>query len=126
MNYCAPGTNLRKFINTYDIEEKKGHFPYEWFDEYEKLDYLISDLKIEYFDSSLKCSKMSENDFKDLMQTCKALSLIYVKDLLKWYNNLDVGPLLKACLKQRTCTTHLNWTCIKMVLRYRLYVKVYY
>src|SRR5206468_10886300 len=31
----------------------------------------------------------------------KALDMIYIKDLLKWYNNLDVGPLLKACLKQK-------------------------
>ena len=71
MNYCAAGTSLRKFIKAYDIDEEKGHFPYEWFDSYEKLDYLISDLKIEDFDSSLKNTKMHEKDFKDLMQTCK-------------------------------------------------------
>src|SRR5271166_1627333 len=92
MNYCAAGTSLRKFIKAYDIDEEKGYFPYEWFDSYEKLDYLISDLKINDFDSSLKNTTMDENDFKDLMQTCS--KLIYVKDLLKWYNNLDVRPML--------------------------------
>ncbi len=101
MNYCAAGTSLRKFIKAYDIDEEKGHFPYEWFDSYEKLDYLISDLKIEHFDSSLKNTRMHEKDFKNLMQTCSKLNLIYVKDLLKWYNNLDVRPMLKACLKQK-------------------------
>ena len=101
MNYCAAGTTLRSFVEAYDIGEKKGHFPYEWFDSYEKLDYLISDLKIEDFNSSLKNTTMSPDDFNQLMQTCKSLDLIYVKDLLKWYNNLDVGPLLKACLKQK-------------------------
>ena len=35
------------------------------------------------------------------MQTCSKLNLKYVKDLLKWYNNLDVRPMLKACLKQK-------------------------
>ena len=29
MNYCAPGTNLDKFIKAYDIDENKGLFPYE-------------------------------------------------------------------------------------------------
>ena len=32
MSYCAAGTNLRSFIKAYDIDEEKGHFPYEWFD----------------------------------------------------------------------------------------------
>ena len=101
MGYCAPGTSLQKFIKAYDIDENKGFFPYEWFDRYEKLDYLTCDLKIEFFDSSLKNSKMTQKDFDSLMQTCRSLNLIYVRDLLKWYNNLDVGPMLKACLKQK-------------------------
>src|SRR5271157_4688653 len=101
MNYCAAGTSLHKFIKAYDIDEEEGYFPYEWFDSYEKLDYLISDLKINDFDSSLKNTRMSEKAFKELMQTCSKLNLIYVKDLLKWYNNFDVRPMLKACLKQK-------------------------
>ena len=44
---------------------------------------------------------MEVKDFDALMQTCKSLKLLTVKDLLKWYNNLDVGPMLKACLKQK-------------------------
>ena len=35
------------------------------------------------------------------METCKSLGLVSVNDLLKWYNNLDVSPLLRACLKQK-------------------------
>jgi len=34
MSYCAAGTSLQKFITAYDIGEKKGYFPYEWFDSY--------------------------------------------------------------------------------------------
>ena len=71
MSYCAAGTNLRKFIKAYDIGEEKGYFPYEWFDSYDKLDCLISDLNIHDFDSSLKNTKMSQTDFDDLIQTCK-------------------------------------------------------
>ena len=35
------------------------------------------------------------------MEICDKENIIYVKDLLKWYNNLDVRPMLKACLKQK-------------------------
>jgi hypothetical protein len=101
MNFCAPGTSLRKFIEAYDVGLKKGHFPYEFLDSYEKLDFLISDLKISDFDSSLKNSKLSESEFKCLMQTCEEQKLVKVRDLLKWYNNLDVVPLLQACLKNK-------------------------
>ena len=101
MSYCAAGTSLQKFITAYDVGEKKGYFPYEWFDSYEKLDYLISDLKIEDFNSSLKGKNMELKEFNTLMQTCRSRNLIYVKDLLRWYNNLDLGPMLKACLKQK-------------------------
>jgi hypothetical protein len=101
MSYCAAGTNLDKFIKAYDIDANKGFFPSEWFDCYKKLDYLVSDLRIENFNSSLKNTVMKQKDFDLLIQTCKSLNLIHIKDLLKWYNNLDVGPMLKACLKQK-------------------------
>src|SRR5271165_1247676 len=104
MNFCAAGTDLRSFIKAYTIQNytnQKGYFPYEWFDSFEKLDYLVSDLKIEYFNSSLKNTTMSEEDFTQLIKTCNLLNLITVRDLLEWYNNLDVGPMLQACLKQK-------------------------
>ncbi|HLX53663.1 MAG TPA: hypothetical protein VKR58_06965 [Aquella sp.] len=100
-NYCAAGTDLRNFIKAYTSGEQKGYFPYEWFTSFEKLDYLVSDLKIEHFNSLLKNTVMSKEDFTSLMKTCDSLKLITVRDLLEWYNNLDVGPMLQACLKQK-------------------------
>jgi len=35
------------------------------------------------------------------MEYCKENNITYVYDLLKWYNNLDVEPMLQACLKQK-------------------------
>ena len=65
MNYCPAGTDLRGFIKTYVSEgrEQKGYFPYEWFTDFGKLEYLISELKIEHFNTLLKNSVMSEEDF---------------------------------------------------------------
>jgi len=28
-------------------------------------------------------------------------NIVYIHELLKWYNNLDVEPMLQACLKQK-------------------------
>src|SRR5271154_5096294 len=44
---------------------------------------------------------MAPDDFYKLMLQCKTLNMIRISDLLKWYNNLDVRPFLKACLKQK-------------------------
>ena len=102
MNYVGPGYNLRKFIKAYcTTGEEKSYFPYEWFDCYDKLDCLVSDLKIEDFKSTLKDEELSPDDFNNLMQTCKSLNLIYIRDLLKYYSCLDVGPFLNACLEQK-------------------------
>ena len=103
MNYCAAGTDLRSFIKAFVSvsSEQKGYFPYEWFTSFGKLDYLVSDLKIENFNSLLKNTVMNKDDFTALMKTVSSHELITVRDLLEWYNNLDVGPMLQACLKQK-------------------------
>jgi len=35
------------------------------------------------------------------MTYCKNNNITYIHELLKWYNNLDVEPMLHACLKQK-------------------------
>uniref|UniRef100_A0A1I7WI47 C2H2-type domain-containing protein n=1 Tax=Heterorhabditis bacteriophora TaxID=37862 RepID=A0A1I7WI47_HETBA len=101
MGYCAAGTTLEGLFKAYDVGEQKGWFPYEWFDSYEKLDFPTKDLKIKDFYSSLKNKHMKEEDFTTLMKICNERRLTKVRNLLEWYNNLDVRPLLKACLKQK-------------------------
>ena len=49
MSFCAAGTSLKKFIKAFDIKLKKGKFPYEWFDTYDKLEYKVEDLNITNF-----------------------------------------------------------------------------
>lgn len=39
MNYVGPGTSLAKWVTAYGCKETKLWFPYEWFDQTEKLDY---------------------------------------------------------------------------------------
>jgi len=35
------------------------------------------------------------------MNYCKDNNIIYIHELLKWYNNLDVEAMLQACLRQK-------------------------
>ncbi|UMM32809.1 hypothetical protein L5515_006485 [Caenorhabditis briggsae] len=99
MSYVAAGTKLESFIKAY-VNVQKGWFPYEWFDSYDKLNYLTHNLTIEDFNSSLNGSMPQEN-FDDLMKICVDKNLVTVRDLLEWYNILDVRPMLEACLKQK-------------------------
>ena len=101
MGYCAAGTSLDKFIKAYDVEEQKGWFPYEWFDDFKKLDFLVKDLKISDFYSSLRNEVMKKKDFEKLIKICQEKNIVTVRDLLEWYNKLDVRPMLRACLKQK-------------------------
>jgi len=54
MSYTAAGTSLKKFIKAYDIILKKDKFLYEWFDNYNKFNYLVQNLKHSDFYSSLE------------------------------------------------------------------------
>ena len=38
-NYLAAGTSLVAFYKAYKVETPKGYFPYEWFNNLNKLDY---------------------------------------------------------------------------------------
>lgn len=37
-HFLAPGTSYAKFLTAYQVDESKGHFPYEWFDDVSKLE----------------------------------------------------------------------------------------
>ena len=37
--YLAAGTSLEKFYAAYNVKFPKGHFPYQWFDLLENLEY---------------------------------------------------------------------------------------
>lgn len=56
MNYLAPGCSYDKFLKAYGTSSGKGFFPYEYFDDFEKLkettlppyDEFFSQLKDKY------------------------------------------------------------------------------
>jgi len=87
ISYTAVGTSLKKFIKAYDINIKKGKFPYEWFDSYDKLNYLVSDLKHSDFYSSLKNKNIKLSSYNNLLEYWKSNNIIYIHELLKSINS---------------------------------------
>ena len=104
IGYLGPGTSLEKFLKTFLADEenqRKGFFPYEWFDSIEKLNTNKFPSREDFF-SKLKGESISEEDYE------KALKVWYelpepktMRAYLEWYNKNDCIPFLKGCEKIR-------------------------
>ena len=55
----------------------------------------------EDFDDDIRGIKCTDEEFANIIKVCKENNLIILKDLLEYYNNLDVVPFYKACYNQR-------------------------
>ncbi|EGZ20524.1 hypothetical protein PHYSODRAFT_328632 [Phytophthora sojae] len=96
--YVPAGTSYAKYLSTYLGECKcddkircvcglgKGIFPYEYITSFDVLSQPEVPPK-SAFDSALRSTSISDED--------------YARDLLIWYNNLDVLPFIKAIKAQR-------------------------
>ncbi len=62
-DFLAPGTSYDKFLKAYKVEETKGYFPYEWFDDASKLDYASLPPKDAFY-SSLKEENISDENYE--------------------------------------------------------------
>jgi hypothetical protein len=102
-NYIAAGTSYRKWIESYKITQTKGFFPYRWFTNLEKLRHNNLPPKSEFW-SELNQSGISDADYGYLQRTWQKEGFQSMKDLLVWYNNLDVVPFLEAAEKLHTPT----------------------
>ena len=60
--YLAPGTSYAKFLAAFGVEESKGYFPYEWFDDISKLE-CTSLPPFDAFYSNLKDVNVLEADY---------------------------------------------------------------
>ena len=96
--FLAPGSSYSGFLKAYHVEQQKGYFPYEWFDNISKLE-ATSLPPHEAFYSQLKSSNISQEAYIDCQQAWNDQQMKTFKDFLIWYNNLDVEPFVKAVEK---------------------------
>ena len=104
-SFLAPGCSYSKFLKAFQIAESKFYFPYEWFDDKAKLNWTQLPPPDAFY-SSLKVQNTlgeTETDiaknYAFVQKVWKEENMRTFQDFLMHYNNLDVGPFVKAVEK---------------------------
>ena len=98
-NYLAPGVSYDKYLKAYGCELQKGHFPYEYMDDLQKLEDRVLPPQSAFF-SRLKNEGISNDDYARCQAVWRDNGMETLRDFLVWYNNRDVIPFLQAIDKQ--------------------------
>ncbi|KAK3109123.1 hypothetical protein FSP39_023489 [Pinctada imbricata] len=114
-HFLAPGTSYAKFLKAYQVEESKGHFPYEWFDDVSKLEVTELPPPAAFY-SSLKQTCISDDEYDLCRQAWVGHDMTTFKDFLVWYNNLDVGPFVTAVTRLQTFYFDRNIDIFKIAM----------
>ena len=110
-NYSAPGTSYSRYLNTYgqDPDLVKSFFPYEAVTSLEVLDQEGMPAYNAFFSSLKGCNTLEEDggglsvglkNYNTLHLAWKQHGMKTLRDLLIFYNNMDVCPFLKALENQ--------------------------
>ncbi|GMF38191.1 unnamed protein product [Phytophthora lilii] len=111
-NYVPAGTSYDKYLTTYlggcKCDDKircvcglgKGLFPYEYITAFNILNQTTIPPK-SAFDSKLRGTSITKDDYERVKSVWEYYEMKSIKDLLIWYNNLDVVPFIKAMKAQR-------------------------
>ena len=100
-NFISPGFSYEAYLTAHGASLSKGFFPYEWMDSIDKLNEHSLPPK-EAFYSQLTGKDISHEDYETVTQGWKNHNMNSVRDLLVWYNNLDVQAFLEALEKQHS------------------------
>ena len=107
VNYLAPGVSYAKYLTAYGCELGKGHFPYEYMDDLQKLEDRVLPPQSAFF-SQLKNEGISDADYARCQAVWHDNQMTTMRDYLIWYNNRDVTPFLDAIAKQAGFYKHQN------------------
>ena len=104
MQYCPVGTSLDKYLKSRKTDFIKGHFPYRWLTSYNKL----SDTQLPSY-KFFENTKTTTEEYEKLNIIWKQENMTSMFDYLKYYNNLDVKPLIQAIEKHRSFYYNLGF-----------------
>ena len=111
-SYLAPNYSYDAFIKAYKCKLEKGFFPYDWFDNYDKLNFTeLPEHK--YFYNKLKGKNITDEEYKICMDAWNNNNMKTFKDFLEWYNNLDVIPFVEAIEKMKVFYKNKNLDLFK-------------
>ena len=103
LQFTSP-TSLSKFLKQWNASEEKGVFPYECYQKVEQL-YTTEFPAYEKFYSSIKQANISLEEYNQAKQLFEYRTSLprenpdrwrFMVDYLRWYNLLDVRPLVEA------------------------------
>ena len=97
-SYLAPDFSYDDFIKAYKCKLEKGFFPYDWFNDYNK----INNTELpshDLFFNKLKNKNITDQEYNVCINAWKDNNMKTFKDFLEWYNNLDVLPFVEAIEK---------------------------
>ncbi len=94
--YTAGNPSLDKYLKSRKTECSKGHFPYRWLTSYNKL----FETKIPPY-NYVEANKTSKTEYNTLTTIWEQMNMTNMFDYLKYYNNLDVKPLVEAIESHR-------------------------
>jgi hypothetical protein len=109
--YMSAGTSLRQYLEAYvgkctcpdeiacTCQMGNGHFPYEWLTSFDMLDEPVLPPQ-SAFDSKLRSTKLIDKEWKRVLWVWKHYDMKTLRDLLVWYNDLDVIPFMMAIKEQ--------------------------
>ena len=111
-SYLAPNYSYDAFIKAYKCNLEKGFFPYDWFNDYEKINNTELPPHDAFF-NKMKNQNISEDEYQVCVNAWKNNKMTTFKDFLKWYNNLDVLPFIEALGKMKTFYENKNLDIFK-------------
>ena len=101
-NYISANCTYDQFIKAYGSGGAKSFWPYEWFDDYQKLEQTYLPCKESFYSELKKCNVLG-NDENEIEANYKTLQELWVKkemkcmrDLLEHYNTVDVEYFVGA------------------------------
>jgi hypothetical protein len=98
-NYLAP-TSYDSYLKAYKCAQTKGFFPYEYFKNLNQLNETELPTHSSFY-SSLKGKNISNEEYIYMKTVWTSNNMKTCRDLLEWYNNLDVVPFVEAIEKQQ-------------------------
>ena len=98
-HFLAGGFSYDKFLKAYKIQQTKFFFPYEYCTSLNVLNEGLP--SHEAFYSDLKKTNISENEYNLVKETWQENNWQTLRDLLIFYNMIDVGPFVEAITKMR-------------------------
>jgi len=102
-NYIGAGQSLDVWCRSMDCAVKKLVFPYEWLDDYSKLETSVDELVWEDFRSRLtNDDEKAKVDYETfVLEYVEKRGLKTMREVLKEYNIADVLPFVEAIKKTR-------------------------